>query len=111
MKFSNPNPSLSFPVALFVFAAVIVLAAAYDGNGQPGCKTPEELSPNPKWRNNWDPSAFWECVTLGEAAEPRRCEEVSEKGSEKVAFDALTQECVTWAEWKWSETEAPLSYP
>lgn len=102
---------LPISVALFVFAAVIVLAAADNGDGRPGCKTDEELAPNPKWRHNFDPSAFWLCQELGVAAERVQCETVMEEGSEKRAFNVVTRECDTWENWTWSETSAPLSSP
>lgn len=105
---------ISFQTAAVVLFAVLAVAAAastgytgYDENGQPGCQTPGELSPNPLWRNCFDQGAYWECETLGVNAVYRRCEAVH--GQPLTAFDPISRKCVTQEEWKWEFCGAPPS--
>lgn len=101
---------ISFHTAAVVLFAVLAVAAAapdgynnYHKNGQPGCQTPGELSPNPLWRNCFDQGAYWECETLGVNAVYRRCEAVH--GQPLTAFSPKSRKCVTQEEWQEEEWE------
>lgn len=102
----NPfRPSVA--VVLFAVLAVVAANAVYNGDGQPGCQTPEELSPNPLWRNNWDQTAYWRCETLGVNAVAERCDNVW--GVARQAFHPIRRECVAQEEWEWAAPVAPPS--
>jgi hypothetical protein len=65
----------------------------YDhGNGQPLC-IQEEM--DRLWRNNWDPTRFWQCVTLNTPATMVICPTDS-------GFLESAQQCVSWSEWEWT---------
>ncbi|CAD7082263.1 unnamed protein product [Hermetia illucens] len=74
----------------------------YDhGDGQPGCKTEEELGR--LWRNNWDPTAYWQCEEANQPAKLVRCP--------GLAFSQNEQECVDWSSWEWTPPCDPPSKP
>ncbi|CAD7082264.1 unnamed protein product [Hermetia illucens] len=94
-------------VILLVFlggcwAAPADCGCSYDhGNGQPGCKTAEELGR--LWRNNWDPTAYWKCEAAGQPAKLVRCS--------GQAFSDAEQKCVDWSCWVWTPPCDPPSKP
>ncbi|XP_035781067.1 uncharacterized protein LOC118460679 [Anopheles albimanus] len=71
-------------------------------NGEPGCKTKEEIDQR-FWRHNFDPTRYWECTRLNEPAELRTCQD--------QAFHPSQLECVDWDSWEWEPVCAPLSRP
>lgn len=79
------------------------LARAYNGNGQPGCKTQAELEIG-VFRNDWDPTAYWKCESLNKAGSEVRC-------PTDTAFMDSLKNCVSWDEWEWETPVAPLSEP
>ncbi|XP_019530863.3 uncharacterized protein LOC109402619 [Aedes albopictus] len=91
---------------IFVFFALLALAMGEplcvrdDSNGQPACNA-EEMTQR-FWRNNWDPTAYWECVTAGTAATARRC-------PTEGMFDSATLTCIRWDLWVWTPTCKPPS--
>ncbi|XP_055703423.1 uncharacterized protein LOC129801949 [Phlebotomus papatasi] len=102
-------------VAALLLCALVVLAVAVDDeslrdhtNGQPGCRTQEELDRR-FWRNNFDPTRFWECTTLNQAASAVTCEEHT--GQVGLAWFDERQECVDWSEWQHTMPVAPPSRP
>lgn len=84
-----------------VLLAICNLASAYDGDGQPGCKSQEELD-IAVFRDNWDATSYWKCETLNEPALKVRCP------SEMGFMDSL-KDCVNWEDWKWEKPAPPLS--
>lgn len=66
-----------------------------NGPGQPACKTDEELKVK-LYRNNWDPSSFWQCETLNKPAEYKRC-------PDEFLYNSELKQCVVWSTWKWTE--------
>jgi hypothetical protein len=65
----------------------------YDhGNGRPACISEET---DRLWRNNWDPTRFWVCLSEGAAAEEMICET-------GTGFLDAAQTCVDWSEWKFT---------
>lgn len=84
-----------------VLLATCTLADVYNGDGQPGCKTQEELDIG-VFRDNWDPTAYWKCEILNEPASKLRCP--SETG-----FIESLKDCVSWEDWKWEKPVPPLS--
>ncbi|XP_030370600.1 uncharacterized protein LOC115621176 [Scaptodrosophila lebanonensis] len=86
---------ISFVVALGA------LTSAYNGDGQPGCRTQEEVDIG-IFRDNWDATSYWKCEKLNEPASRWRCP------SETGFMDSL-KDCVNWDEWKWEKPAAPLS--
>ncbi|XP_068157047.1 uncharacterized protein [Drosophila tropicalis] len=77
------------------------LVHAYDKDGQPGCKTQEELDIG-VFRDNWDPTSYWKCEVLNEAATRIKCP------SEMGYLDSV-KECVNWESWNWEEPAEPIS--
>ncbi|XP_052862610.1 uncharacterized protein LOC128269242 [Anopheles cruzii] len=71
-------------------------------NGEPGCKTKEEIDQG-YWRHNFDPTRFWECTKLNEPAVLQSCQH--------QAFHPSQLECVDWDNWEWEPVCAPLSRP
>ncbi|XP_058067368.1 uncharacterized protein LOC131216805 [Anopheles bellator] len=71
-----------------------------DTDGQPLCNAAEV--PLQFWRNNWDPTAYWECTTTGTAATYRRC-------PTEGMFDSATRTCINWFNWEWTPTCKPPS--
>lgn len=98
--FPHPLPE----TAIFFFFALLALAMGQcvrdDSNGQPACNAAEVAQRF--WRNNWDPTAYWECVTAGTAATARRC-------PTEGMFDSATLTCIRWDQWVWTETCKPPS--
>ncbi|XP_017845391.1 uncharacterized protein LOC108601926 [Drosophila busckii] len=90
---------LQFALCFVILAAS--MANAYDGDGQPGCKTQEELDIG-VFRDNWDPSSYWKCETMDEPATKVRCP------TESGFMDSL-KDCVNWEEWQWEKPVAPPS--
>ncbi|KAH8359118.1 hypothetical protein KR093_004463 [Drosophila rubida] len=84
-----------------VLLAVCCLASAYDGDGQPGCKTQEELDIG-IFRDNWDSTSFWKCKELNEPATKVRC-------PDETGFMDSLKNCVSWDEWQWEKPVAPPS--
>ncbi|KAH8417770.1 hypothetical protein KR222_005686 [Zaprionus bogoriensis] len=84
-----------------VLLAVCSLANAYEGDGQPGCKTAEELD-IAVFRDNWDPTSYWKCSTLNEPAARLRC-------PNEMGFVDSVKDCVSWDDWKWEKPVAPIS--
>ncbi|XP_055588265.1 uncharacterized protein LOC129740588 [Uranotaenia lowii] len=90
---------------IFLVLFVATLAAGQgcvrdDSNGQPACNAAEVAQRF--WRNNWDPTAFWECETAGVDATARRC-------PTEGMFDSATGTCINWADWVWTPTCKPPS--
>ncbi|XP_043656184.1 uncharacterized protein LOC122622078 [Drosophila teissieri] len=77
------------------------LALAYDGDGQPGCKTQAELD-IAVFRNNWDATSYWKCETLNKPAIEIKCP------SDTGFMDSL-KNCVNWEEWEWEKPVEPIS--
>ncbi|KAJ6645326.1 F-box-like/WD repeat-containing protein ebi [Pseudolycoriella hygida] len=79
--------------AIFISVVLLHLTAGQTqsyGNGQPKCNDAAEL--NRLWRNNWDPTSYFQCVTQGLPASLVRC---------KGAFIESAQRCGDWLEWVW----------
>ncbi|XP_017119883.1 uncharacterized protein LOC108141166 [Drosophila elegans] len=85
--------------ALLVISCELV--QAYNGDGQPGCKTQAELD-IAVFRNDWDPTSYWKCESLNKPAIEMKCP------SETGFMDSL-KNCVSWEEWEWEKPVAPLS--
>ncbi|XP_062550038.1 uncharacterized protein LOC134214729 [Armigeres subalbatus] len=89
---------------IIVFLALVALALGQcvrdDSNGQPACNA-VELAQG-LWRNNWDPTAYWQCTTLNTPATPQRC-------PTEGMFDSATLTCIRWDQWVWTETCKPPS--
>ncbi|XP_065074827.1 uncharacterized protein LOC135698678 [Ochlerotatus camptorhynchus] len=90
---------------IFAFLALLSIALAQncvrdDSNGQPQCNA-EEMTQR-FWRNNWDPTAYWDCETANTPATARRC-------PTEGMFDSATLTCINWSEWVWTETCMPPS--
>ncbi|EDS31495.1 conserved hypothetical protein [Culex quinquefasciatus] len=88
---------------LIALAALLALAAGCirdDSDGRPDCNAAEMTAR--LWRNNWDPTAFWECTTANSPAEPRRC-------PTEGMFSEATRTCINWADWAWTPTCRPPS--
>lgn len=96
-------------ITLILLAAVVAGASAAarcvrdNGSGQPGCKNLEEVTQG-VWRHNHDPTAYWECSKLNQPATLNRCTSDS-------AFHPTLLECVSWDDWEWQPTCAPLTRP
>ncbi|GAB0099608.1 Chitin binding domain [Sergentomyia squamirostris] len=98
-------------LSAFVLCALVALSVARSTrevpndhtNGQPGCKTPEEVETR-VWRNNWDPTRYWVCEVQGQAAAEALCP--PEQG-----FLTEVRGCVPWADWEWVQPVAPPSRP
>uniref|UniRef100_A0A182Q730 Chitin-binding type-2 domain-containing protein n=1 Tax=Anopheles farauti TaxID=69004 RepID=A0A182Q730_9DIPT len=73
-----------------------------NSNGEPGCKTKEEIDQG-FWRHNYDPTRYWECTRLNEPAVLRSCQD--------QAFHPSQLECVDWDDWEWEPVCAPLTRP
>ncbi|KAH8312825.1 hypothetical protein KR044_013100 [Drosophila immigrans] len=84
-----------------VLLAVCCLTNAYNGDGQPGCKTQEELDIG-LFRDNWDATSFWKCNELNEPASKVRC-------PDEMGFMDSLKDCVVWDDWKWEKPVAPPS--
>jgi len=84
-----------------VLLAACCLTNAYHGDGQPGCKTQEELDIG-VYRDNWDPTSYWKCENLNEPASKVRC-------PDEMGFMDSLKDCVVWEEWKWEKPIAPPS--
>lgn len=80
---------------------------AANGNGQPGCRTQEEITTR-DWRNNWDPTRFWRCTNLDEAAVAVTCEQET---GQVGGFMTSVGGCVSWDDWVWEPTANPPSSP
>lgn len=78
-----------------------MMASHYD-DGQPGCKTSEEV--NKPFRNNWDPTSYWQCSVQGEPATKQKCP------SSQVFLDS-SRKCVNIWEWVWTDPVPPPSKP
>ncbi|KAL7728769.1 hypothetical protein ACLKA6_004133 [Drosophila palustris] len=86
------------------FISCCSAAAAYGKtNGQPGCRTEEEISVGsyPHFHNK---KQYWVCETLGVPARIAFC-------PVETAFLTAERICVPWAEWYWSPTVLPPSQP
>uniref|UniRef100_A0A182P130 DEP domain-containing protein n=1 Tax=Anopheles epiroticus TaxID=199890 RepID=A0A182P130_9DIPT len=99
----------SVPLAVLFFAALaLFVALAYgqngcvrdDSDGQPLCNA-EEMTAR-LWRNNWDPTAYWECETANTPATYRRC-------PTEGMFNGATRTCINWFDWEWTPTCKPPS--
>ncbi|GAB0099610.1 hypothetical protein DMENIID0001_154970 [Sergentomyia squamirostris] len=105
---------MKIALALVMCTLVVLAAAEIDWsqldhtNGQPGCRTAEEVATR-VWRNNWDPTRFWVCETQGQAAVVELCPQVPGLGS--LAFMTSRGECVPWSEWDHEFPLAPPSRP
>ncbi|KAH8313585.1 hypothetical protein KR067_008391 [Drosophila pandora] len=77
------------------------LVSAYEGDGQPGCKTQAELEIQ-VFRNNWDATSYWKCEALNEPATELKC-------PADTGFVDSLKNCVSWEEWEWEAPVAPLS--
>ncbi|XP_055618332.1 uncharacterized protein LOC129763370 [Toxorhynchites rutilus septentrionalis] len=88
---------------LIIAAVLVGLASGCvrdDSDGRPNCIA-VELEQR-LWRNNADPTAFWECETLNVPATARRC------ASEEM-FYVVPLRCVPHTEWEWTPTCKPPS--
>lgn len=72
------------------------------GNGQPGCRTRYEFTK--LWRNNHQPSMYWECVEVGQAAVSRDC-------PPETLFLDYWQTCVPGSRYEWTPPYDPPSSP
>ncbi|XP_017081740.1 uncharacterized protein LOC108115009 [Drosophila eugracilis] len=77
------------------------LVNAYNGDGQPGCKTQDELD-IAVFRNNWDSTSYWKCETLNKPAIEIKC-------PDEMGFMDSLKNCVSWDEWEWEKPVAPIS--
>ncbi|KAH8258171.1 hypothetical protein KR038_007235, partial [Drosophila bunnanda] len=70
-----------------------------DYNGEPGCRTPEELQQD--FRHFWDPTAYWHCGgDRDQPAQLRRCP------ANELFYDR-ERRCVKWKDWQWTEPQEP----
>ncbi|EDV92619.1 uncharacterized protein LOC6563637 [Drosophila grimshawi] len=93
---------MKFQLAIcLVLLAATSLANAYEGDGQPACRSQEELDVA-IYRDSWDPTAFWKCESLNEPASKLRC-------PAEMGFLDSVKECVPWEEWSWEKPKAPPS--
>lgn len=102
---ANTRLYLLVIIVLMVIAAV---AQSKNYDGQPGCKTQEEVDQR-DWRNNWDPTRFWRCEKLNEDSKAVTCSQ--DIGLEGYLFDSTVNKCVTAESWNWADTRAPPSEP
>jgi hypothetical protein len=70
-----------------------------NGSGQPACNEKEYVR---LWRNNWDPTRYWKCKGLNQAAVAVHC-------ADNTAFSDKKQCCVVWQEWTWTTPCDPPS--
>ncbi|XP_017057161.1 uncharacterized protein LOC108098609 [Drosophila ficusphila] len=87
--------------ALIVVLCSLGFAQAYEGNGEPGCKTQAEID-IAVFRNNWDATSYWKCESLNQPASEMKCP------SETGFMDSL-KNCVSWEEWEWEKPLPPIS--
>ncbi|XP_035787091.1 uncharacterized protein LOC118464110 [Anopheles albimanus] len=93
-------------VLMLLVVMFLALASAQNGcvrddtDGQPLCNAAETTQR--LWRNNWDPTAYWECETSGTPATYRRC-------PTEGMFDSTTRTCINWFDWEWTPTCKPPS--
>lgn len=101
LKMFQYEPFFLSPVLVIVLALIALTSAQNfpDGNGQPGCKTQNEVDLR-DWRNFWDPTRFWRCDTLGVNAVEVTCYEAT--GNWGYAFDEKTRTCILYQDWKWT---------
>uniref|UniRef100_A0A182JSX1 DEP domain-containing protein n=1 Tax=Anopheles christyi TaxID=43041 RepID=A0A182JSX1_9DIPT len=95
--------SVLFFAALALFVALVLGqngCVRDDSDGQPLCNA-EELTAR-LWRNNWDPTAYWECETANTPATYRRC-------PTEGMFNGATRTCINWFDWEWTPTCKPPS--
>ncbi|XP_001866156.2 uncharacterized protein LOC6049386 [Culex quinquefasciatus] len=91
---------------IIFFAALIAAVVAQNGcvrddsDGRPACNAAEVTQG--RWRNNWDPTAYWVCTTAGTAATLVRC-------PTEGMFDPITLNCINWFDWVWQPTCRPPS--
>ncbi|XP_059608071.1 uncharacterized protein LOC132255917 [Phlebotomus argentipes] len=103
---------MKFITALLVCALVAVAVAenSYHGNGQPGCRSQAEVDAG-WWRHNWDPTSYWWCSTVGQAAVRVQC--TADPNDSSITRGWQNQEvgCVPWSQWVWTPPVAPPSEP
>ncbi|XP_053663764.1 uncharacterized protein LOC128712924 [Anopheles marshallii] len=96
-------------VVLFLAVVALFVGLAYgqvtgcvrdDTDGQPLCNAQEMTAR--LYRNNWDPTAYWECVTANTPATARRC-------PTEGMFSTATRTCINWFDWEWTPTCKPPS--
>lgn len=94
-------------VILLIFTIGGIIAGdpcEYDSqDGQPGCTTDIEMCKT-LWRNNWDPTKYWECTQRGTPGVLRSC-----PSSEQFYEPIL--ECVSKDIWRWTPMCDPPSKP
>ena len=85
-------------VVVLAFVALATEAAYTHGhNGKPCCKSESEVGP---WRNNVDPTKYWNCVAVQQNAISVQCP------SENM-FQPSTKACVHHSKWTWTAPEDP----
>ncbi|XP_055853631.1 uncharacterized protein LOC129917237 [Episyrphus balteatus] len=92
-----------YVLAIFVLIIGLVSAGNIHDDGQPGCKTPEELEVV-NYRNHWDPTRYWSCTQKGQSAVSVRC-------PDGQAWLDSQKKCVDWENWNWEEPVHPPSKP
>nr|XP_019565312.1 uncharacterized protein LOC109433336 [Aedes albopictus] len=91
---------MKFFILLAFLIAVAAACVRDDSDGRPACNA-EEMTQG-RWRNNWDPTAFWQCTTANTAATLVRC-------PTEGMFDPTTLTCINWFDWVWQPTCKPPS--
>ena len=82
-------------LVVIALAIASVFACNSNGNGMPDCNTVAAG----RYRNFWDPTAYWVCAGKS-AATSRRCED--DYGAQRTMYDSAKDECVNWADWVWT---------
>ncbi|EDW98594.1 uncharacterized protein LOC6538358 [Drosophila yakuba] len=83
-----------------------------DYNGEPGCRSPEELGQI--YRHFWDPTAYWHCES-GKSKEEQerdrnRPAQLHRCPANELFYDR-ERRCVKWKDWQWTEPQDPPTKP
>ncbi|XP_017131054.1 uncharacterized protein LOC108148528 [Drosophila elegans] len=80
-----------------------------DYNGEPGCRSPEEL--HQSFRHFWDPTAYWQCDGVGKGAGERDHSAQLHHCPANELFYDRERKCVKWKDWQWTEPQDPPTKP
>lgn len=92
-----------FATCAILLALALGSEAILLGNGQPGCKSEQEIQ-DKYYGNFYDPTSYWVCSELNKDATLERCNDMT-------AFLPSQRKCVSWDDWAWEAPIAPLSNP
>ncbi|XP_004522484.1 uncharacterized protein LOC101454382 [Ceratitis capitata] len=61
-----------------------------DSDGKPICPA---NSKGETYRNFWDPTRYWICVSAGEP--------ISKRCPSNTGYSGITNKCISWIDWVW----------